>query len=179
MSNQYLITAKELYNALEDVLFDPRAQKAFARVMPDSSITISDLLKHDSMRFMLHIAMTDEEITQREANVINYMTGQMLTVRALRREARKYRRAMSNPILDVPQLVRVVCLVDNTLAQDPTIDYSTSFLNLVVAYFKNLGFGMMDIYPSDAEQELKRISANIQNINKYASCYSRSAFYAE
>ena len=86
---------------------------------------------------------------------------------------------MSNPILDVPQLVRVVCLVDNTLAQDPTIDYSTSFLNLVVAYFKNLGFGMMDIYPSDAEQELKRISANIQNINKYASCYSRSAFYAE
>lgn len=179
MRNQCLVTARELHDALVEVLQDPRAQRAFEKDVVGSSAKVSKWIMVDSLRFMLHIALADDEITQREANIINYIIGGRHTVRGLKRYARKNRSALSRTTPELPQIIRILCMMDNSIVMNPSIKYTGSMLNLAVAYFTNLGLGMMETYGDDAIEECKRISAALNIIQKYAEKNSLSAFYTE
>ena len=84
MNNEQLSKAKQLYNAISGLISNPTIHISLLQNFPQiKDFSPDKIFLLDSFQFMGHVANADGEISQREVNVINYITGFYLPLEAV------------------------------------------------------------------------------------------------
>ena len=129
MSNERLVELKGLYTKLVDLMASPSIYIAFLKAFPTkNNISPEKILELETLKFMLYISNSDGEITQREANVINYITGKYLSLTQIE-------ELIEDDFLDgmkeVPFIIKLMCEMENALYRSgETLD--SSLMNIFV-----------------------------------------------
>lgn len=176
MDNQQLIATKNIHNALKKVMGEPYLQIAFLRKMPDCKLDLEDLLFIEPLRFMLYVAEADGCISQRELNIINYITGEYLSMDDIDSLIKNDRSYYIYSMPEVPLMVKIFCIVENEIYKSGQA-LENSLLDLVIKYFEALGILIADADEFTSNRENQRINSYIKLIKEYAEENTLSPFY--
>ena len=178
MNNELLVTAKKIYDNLKDMISNPHLQIGIMRSMPEFTLDLDKVLFMDSLRFMLYVAESDGEITMRESNVINYITGEYFPVQALREIVAEERDFYIYSMPTLPMSVKIFCEVENIMYRNDSEGLENSLMNAIITYFEVIG---LLISQADAEvsyKEKERVVGMISTIKKYAEENTLSPFFS-
>ena len=172
MNNELLASAKNVYNELIDFFSNPELRIAMVKAMPDMDCDPDDILTLDALQFMVKVSNADGIISQREVNVINYLTGCYFTVEKLQELAKS---GYYSDNCDVPFSIFFLCQVENVLLRNTSL--SVSILSLTIKFFELLGNLVADADGYRSTNEHAVIKENITKIKNFASENTHSPFY--
>lgn len=175
MNNQQLISTKKLHEAIKKLLGEPHLQILFMRQFPDIKFQLEDLLFIEPLRFMLYVSTADNHISQRELNVVNYITGKYLTLDDVNELVSENRDFYIDSMPQVPLMVKVCCEVENELYKTGE-SLETSVLEILITYFEALGDAVADSDDNITYAESDRIESYIALIKSYATENTLSPF---
>ena len=176
MDTELLTTTKKLHDSLKEIIGDPHIQIAFMQAMPESRLKLENLMLIDPLRFMLYVANADGVISQREANIINYVTGEYIPAEVLRKQVEEDKDFYVYSMPEVPLTIKVLCMVENTIIQKSGA-LDTSVLSIAIHYFKALGMLISDADGNVTDEEKERVVSYVQLIQDYAEENTLSPFF--
>ena len=176
MDNELLTTTKKLHDSLKEIIGDPYIQIAFMKAMPESSLKLENLMLIDPLRFMLYVANADGVISQREANIISYITGEYISLETLRQQVAEDKDFYVYSMPEVPLTIKVLCFVENAVIKNSGA-LDTSVLRIAIDYFKALGMLISDADGDVTDKEKERVVSYVRLIQDYAGENTLSPFF--
>lgn len=176
MNDQQLIATKNIHDGLKELLGAPYLQMAFMRKMPTSKLELKDLLFIEPLRFMLYVAEADGCISQRELNIINYITGNYLSMNDINSLIQSDRDYYIDSMPETPLMIQILCIVENEFYKNGEA-LENSVLDIAIKYFEALGLLIADADDYVSYRENQRIGSYIQLIKEYAEENTLSPFY--
>ncbi len=176
MNNELLLKVKELYNSLEE-FFSEATIKLILIKLDLEDVNPEECLWVESLLFMANIANSDETISQRELNIINYLTGKSLSLSDV--ENLTNRDDFRTISTRVPISFRIACELENLIYKNgraPSSD--TSILDILITYFKDIGVLVADADNNISSEEQKRINNFVTSLKKYAAENTLSPFFS-
>lgn len=176
MNKEILVKVKSLYNALVDMLHNPSLHISLIRAVPRmAEINPDKIIMMDSLKFMMHIANADGEISQREVNIINYITDTYLTVENLENLIDE---DFLDDIDEIPFSIKLFCELENLLYRSGAAsDFDSSILNILITYFSGLGVLISEADGYNSRLERIEIDHYLNAIKEYASDNTLSPFF--
>lgn len=174
MNNERLVELKGLYNKLKELMSSPHLHVAFLKAFPNiQNVSPEKILELETVKFMLYISNSDGEITQREVNVMNYITEKYLSVDDLEELlADDFIEDMD----DVPLTVKLMCSLENSLYRNgATLD--SSLMNIFVTYFEALGIIISESDGYSSISEKSNINLYMKKMKEYISKNTFSPFF--
>lgn len=176
MSNEILVKIKSLYKALIDMLHNPTLHISLIRAVPRmAEIDPDKIIMMDSLKFMMHIANADGDISQREVNIISYITDTYFTIEVLE-------NLINDDFLDdideIPLSIKLFCELENLLYKNgAAADFDSSILNILITYFSGLGVLISEADGYNSRLERLEIENYLDTIKEYASKHTLSPFF--
>ena len=178
MNNEHLIATKKLHDSLKAIMDDPYVRMTFMKSFPTVELQPSDLLFIEPLRFMAYIADADGEVSQREVNIINYITGRYLSLSELNELIDNDRHFYIETMPEVPMLLRLLCEMENILFKNGK-NLEDSVLGIVIKYFEALGILISDADGRCSSLEQRRIDMYIAELKEYALENTLSPFFVD
>lgn len=176
MNNEHLSIAKKLYNAISELISNPTIHIALLKNFPQiKDISPDKIFLLESIKFMGYISNADGMISQREVNIMNYVTGFYLSLESARELING--EDFLDDMTEVPLTVKILCVVENILYENDAAPDGDSLMNTLIAYFKGLGGLIADADDDITPIEHKRITQYINVIKEYASEHTLSPFF--
>lgn len=170
MKNEKLISAKKLYDALIEFMDNPSFRVIFFKAIPQSKHDPSEYLFLDTLQFMSHISRADGQISQRETNVINYITQHYLSTSELNE------LNLDISPTEIPITVMLLCEMENLLFKNnQSVD--CSLMNMIISYYETIGEVVAEADNNFSSTEISKISSFISNIKGYVSEHTLSPFF--
>ena len=177
MNNEQLPKVKQLYNSICELINNPSIHLVLLKTFP----TIKDLPPDklfwlESLEFMAYISTADGKISQKEVNIMNYITGNYMTLESVQKLIKDKR--FLEQMNEVPMTVRFLCGVENFLYQNnlpPTTN--DSIMNTLITYFKAVAFLIANEDNNISTNEAIRIRKYINMIKEYATNNTLSPFF--
>ena len=175
MDNEILIAAKEISDSIKEISCNPHIQMCFMKMCPNISFSIEDMLYLDTLKFMLYVSEADGITSQKEINIINYITGKFLTLQDVEKLKIDAEDFLTDCASEPSGLFMFFCNMENAIYQNNG-SLNGSTLNILISYFEILGkvIACSDDYVSYYEQE--RIDTYINMLKQYATEHTLSPF---
>ena len=110
MNNEQLSKTKQLYNAISELINNPTIHISLLQSFPQiKSMSPDKIFWFESVRFMAYISNADGEISQREINVMNYITGIYMPLEVIKEMVED--TDFQDSIKNTPLTVKILCAV--------------------------------------------------------------------
>jgi hypothetical protein len=176
MNNEQLSKTKELYNGICKLINNPTIHISLLQAFPQiKNISPDKIFWIDTLKFMAYISSADGEISQREVNVMNYITGIYMpfdSVQGLIDDSE-----FLSDVTNVSLTVKILCEIENMLYRNDAVSGSNSLMNTLIVYFQSVGGLVADADNEISSIEFTRIDKYITAIKDYAKNNTLSPFF--
>lgn len=176
MNNEQLSTTKEIYNTLSEIISTPTIHISLLQAFPQiKNISPDKIFWIESLKFMAWISNSDGNISQRELNVMNYITGVYMSLESI--QEIMHDNEFLDSMTDAPLTVKILCEVENMLYENNATSSSDSLMNILILYFETIGKLVADADNDISTIEYTRINKYIEIIKEYAAEHTLSPFF--
>ena len=175
MINQ-LISTKQLYNQLKEIICNPQLQASIAQQFPVFANTDAEQMFFvENLMYLTYISNADGTITQKEMNVINTITGKLTPLSTVR-DLINNDNLLAGFGNEIPLSVQILCAIDNILYETKSIANGTSLMNAVVVFYQQMAqlAGGAD---GLSAQEQQRATTFVNMIKNYIAQNTISPFF--
>ena len=178
MNNEQLIAVRKLYEGLHGLLSNSTLKLSLMKSFPSiRNIDPERIFWLESLQFMVYISNADGEISQREVNTMNYITGEYLSLNDIRDLVSK-KDLLSDFNIEPPLTAKILCVLENLLYQEgEKLDGDHSIMNMLIMYYEAIGTLVADSDDCMLSVEYSRIKQIVNQIKKYAAANTLSPFY--
>ena len=176
MNKEELTAIKGMYDGIKKLIGDSTIYVILLRSFPElKDISPDKIFLLDSFHFMGYVASADGKITQREVNVMNYITGLYLTLEEVERLISN--SGISTNIDTAPLSAKILCSIENLMYQNGLGLDDGSIMNTLIMYFQYLGNVVAGADSETTPAERAKIAKYISTIKEYAVENTLSPFF--
>ena len=176
MTEEQMKIAKKMYELIRDHLGDSTVELILMKALPSlKEFSPDKIFFLDSLRYMAYISNADGKISVKEANLINFITGNYISVADLNDLVSK-EGIMRDFEKEVPVSVVLLCQLENWLYKNSSTA-ETSIMNIMVEYFEYIGKLVAAVDDGVSNDEEERLDAFMDIIKEYAEENTLSPFY--
>lgn len=177
MNKEQLLIAKEEYNAISQFIIAPEIYSTYIDKFPIlKEIEPIEIFCSESIQFMASISNINGVITQEALTVMNYITGENLSLQDIREIAKE--NELLKGEAGVPFSVVFLCDIENTLYEGGNMfETRNSIMNKVVRYYTLIGLLVANIDSKISFAQMSAINEYVNAIKQYARNNTVSPFF--